>query len=118
MTQKQKQRNKIFTFPKHFFFRRSFAPNWKLINQSMLMVIIALIVGYVASVNELSIQGFTLSQMKNKVNEIEKETEKLDLTALDLGSYEMINKRAQELNMVKVDKIDYIEVVNGSVAKK
>ncbi len=36
----------------------------------------------------------------------------------ELESYENIAKRAEELKMVKVDKIDYITIVDGVVAKK
>ena len=118
MTQKQKQRNKIFAFPRHFCPNRNFTMNWRLVNRSIFGIIIILVIAYIISVNDLSIQSFTLSQTKNKINEIQKEGEKLDLTAMNLGSFDTINQRAQDMKMVKVDKIDYIEIVNGSVAKK
>ena len=87
-----------------------------LINKSIFSLIIILGVYFVFGVNDLSIKGFVLQEVKNEVSRYEDQNRELELKVMELESYENLSKRAVELNMVKVGKVDYISVENGVVA--
>jgi cell division protein FtsL len=118
MTQKQKHRLQFFSFPQKLFAARKFAVNWSLVNKGCGATIIILIIVYIVSINDLSIKSFTLQAAKNEIADLQKENDRLNLAVMNLDSYDNINRRAKELKMVKVDKIEYIEIKDGVVAKK
>ena len=90
----------------------------KIIIKFIFCLIIICGISYVVSVNNLSIKGFVLADLKSKVSELQKENENIELKVMNLESYENITKRANELKMVKVDKINYIIKTNDFVAKR
>ncbi len=73
---------------------------------------------FVFGVNDLSIKGFVLHEIRTNVNSLIEENAKYELQVMQLESYETLTCRAEELNLVKVDKIDYIFVDKDSVAMK
>lgn len=89
-----------------------------LANKFLLLLIIILGVSYVVGVNDLSIKGFVLKELKVSRDVLNSENTDMELKITDLESYENISNRADELKMVKVDKIDYITVFDESFARK
>ncbi len=85
-----------------------------------LLVVIVLISGlcYIESVNDISIKGFVLQRLKEKSVEITKKNESLELMAMNLKSYENISLRAESLELVKVDEVEYIKASKDAVAIK
>jgi len=73
---------------------------------------------YMASMNNISIKGFVLKELKTELSLLEQVKETAELKVMELESYEHISRRASELEMVKVDKIDYITVTDTAVAVK
>ena len=67
-------------------------------------------------VNDIAIKGFVIKDLKVKIAELSEENKGIELKIYDLKSLEGISARALEMKMVKVDKIDYITVINGDVA--
>lgn len=92
--------------------------NFGIINKCLLCLMITMGVYYVVSINDLAIKGFVLQELRSEVQDLSEENTQMKLSVMNLESYENIEKRAQELNMVKVGKIDYITVNGSSVAKK
>ena len=90
----------------------------KVINKFLVVMIVFLGVYFVASVNDLAIKGFVLKELKVKAGELENVNNNVELSIMDLESYESISEKAKNLEMVKVDKIDYITLTDGAVAKK
>ena len=89
-----------------------------MVNKFLVFLIVVFGVSYVASINDLSIKGFVLQELKVSKEKFNDENIAIELKIMDLGSYESISERASELKMVKVDKIDYITVLSETVAKK
>jgi len=87
-------------------------------NRIIVVLIIAFSIGYMLSVNDLSIKGFVLNDLKSQLKDLEKENSLIESQFAQLESNNTINNRAQQLAMVKVDKIDYITLVDGRVAKR
>ncbi len=73
---------------------------------------------FVFGVNDLSIKGFVLHEIKTEVSQLLEENRKYELQVMQLESYEALAYKAEQLNLVKVDKIDYIFVDKDSVAMK
>lgn len=92
--------------------------NWALFNK--LIFITAIISGlcYIVTINDLSIKGIVLEGMKKEALAINEDKKNYELKIMRLESYDNINRRAQEMKMVKVDKIEYIAVGMDAVAKR
>jgi len=91
---------------------------WPIVNA---VIYISVFIGgicYIAGINDLSIKGFKLQDMKTRAAAIESENANLELQITQIESYENLTARAREIGMVGVDKIDYISAVNGAVARK
>lgn len=73
---------------------------------------------HVVTVNDLSIKGFVLNELKRELIAEQLENQNLELAATRLGSYENISRRARDLRMVKIDEIVYLEASAGPVARK
>jgi len=90
----------------------------KFINKFLLLIIIFSGISFVVSINDLSIKGFMLEKLKKESYNLSVENENIELLVMELESYDNIIKKAEELKMVKVDSIEYIEVNDEAVAKK
>ena len=89
-----------------------------ILNRALVCLIMVAGVGYLIYANDVSIKGFVLSDLKSKLEDAQKEQEHLKITSLKLQSMEEVQKRAQELKMVKVDTIEYIDGSTLGVALK
>jgi len=87
-------------------------------NKILFILIIVVGIGYMLSVNDLSIKGFVLNDLKSQIKEITKENSQIEMRIAKSESNDNINSRAQEMAMVKVDKIDFINMVSDKVARK
>ena len=92
--------------------------SFKTLNKILLVILIALGLFYIAGTNDLAIQGFTLSDLKEQRNKLADENKKLELKAMTLSSYNIISEKIGNLKMVAVGEIDYINGANDAVAKK
>lgn len=87
-------------------------------NKLLCGVIVLVGVYFVFGVNDLSIKGFVLQEVKIEVVELAEENKKKELLVMQLESYESLTEKAKEMQLVKVDKIDYIFVDKDFVAMK
>jgi len=92
--------------------------NLKLVNRLLMALIAITGVYYVVSINDLAIKGFVLRDTKNAVQKYQDDNNQMELAIMKLESYDNIEKRALSMNMVKVSKIDYINVQGRTVAMK
>ncbi len=92
--------------------------NFRNLNKLLLFGIIALGIFYIAGVNDLAIKGYVLNDLKAQYGKLSDENKRLELQAVDLSSYSAVSKKISNLEMVAVGNIEYISVINGTVAKK
>ncbi|GAF72634.1 unnamed protein product [marine sediment metagenome] len=90
----------------------------KIVNYALFIAIFFVGIFYVVGVNELSMRGFVLYELKNKIYQLEDENNSLELDIMSAQSYENISRRADDLNMIKVGRVDYLSGGGGAVAKK
>ena len=119
MTQKQKQKLKdSLNGNKAGKKERGPRGKLKIINKILLLLILFSSAYFIISINDLSIKGFILEDLKKQAADLKEDNQNLELSIMELKSYNNIIARTEKLNMVKVDKIDYITIINGGVAKK
>ena len=96
--------------------------NWKFFNikiiNSCLLVVVILCGGfYMVSVNDLIIKGYELQELKKDYNKINEDTIEYELKILSLESNNNLSKRAEKLEMIAVEEMEFISV-SGGVAMK
>lgn len=92
--------------------------NFQLVNRILAGMIVISGVYYVVSINDLAIKGFVLRDKKVQLENLQEDNNQTELAIAKFESYENIEKRAIEMNMVKVSKIEYINVSGKTVARK
>jgi len=92
--------------------------NLRTFNFTLLLVLIAAGIFYVAGTSDLAIQGYALSDLKEQRNRLSDENQKLELKAMTLSSYSLISGKIDNLKMVAVGEIEYINGGAGAMAKK
>jgi hypothetical protein len=117
---KQKQNSKLNSFINKKYNQRTdkFEKIWKSLGRFSFISAIFLGLSYIISVNSLSVKGFVLQELKNKTKQLEAESNNIELNIMSMETYENINQRAQNMKMVKIDKVDYILSGAIGVAKK
>lgn len=73
---------------------------------------------YLVQVNKVSTSGFAIQDLEQRVKELKKENAKLELEAARLESLNTIEERVQKLNLVSVEKVDYLEIPDSQLAQK
>jgi hypothetical protein len=84
----------------------------------LLALILGTSVSYVLVKNDMSIKGFVINDLQKKVNHLNKERNLLELNLTFIESYSNLAYRVEELGMVKVEKIDYINMSDDCVAMR
>ncbi|MDX9779210.1 MAG: hypothetical protein RBT30_03155 [Patescibacteria group bacterium] len=73
---------------------------------------------YLIGMNDLTVKGFELKDLKNKVSVLAEENQDLHAKALHLQSYTALSPRLDDLEMVAVENILYLNPQAAVVAKK
>jgi hypothetical protein len=92
--------------------------NLKNLNKILFIFIIILGISYLAGANDLAIKGYALSDLKEQSGKLADENKKLELRAMDLSSYSAVSEKINNLKMVAVGNIDYLNGKIESVAKR
>lgn len=83
------------------------------------VVFIAAILGllaYLWQINTLSTRGFKIKSLEKQIGSLKTEIQQLELSSASERSAAKINQRVQELKMVKVEKIEYLQPLGSSMA--
>jgi len=92
--------------------------NLKIFNIFIFVLVLVSGVYYLVGINDLTIKGFKLQELKKEVSQLNDKNKELEIKVTYLESYNNLNERAQELKMVAVGEIDYITSVVEIVAKR
>lgn len=84
----------------------------------LIMMIIVSGVSYVLVKNDLSVKGFVINDLHKQVNSLGNDNNDLEIELMSIESYKLLASRVEDLGMVKVDKIDYINTSDEYVAKR
>jgi hypothetical protein len=90
----------------------------KLVNLLILVLIFAAGLSYLFGMNRLMVSGFKLQALKRQVAALSDENQDIENQRVDLESYPNLEQRLKDLNMVAVDKVDYLQAQPGLIAKE
>lgn len=90
----------------------------KIVN--LLLVALILVSGsfYLAGINNLVVKGFELQKLKRQAQTLANENQEISARKVALESYHNIDSKLFDLNMVAIDKIDYLIATEDIVAKR
>lgn len=113
-TKTEENKNKIINENRKILKRFSL----KTLNFILFFIIIISGGFYILEANKLTTTGFSLNELKLKLNQNNDSNTYLESKITFLSSYNNVSKKIQGLNLVKADNINYITEGAGAVAKK
>jgi hypothetical protein len=72
---------------------------------------------YLYQVNNIAIKGYEIKEVENKIQDLEKESQKLKIREVESRSMYNIEKATEELNLVNSANVSYVEM-KGPMAMK
>ncbi|MBI4652716.1 hypothetical protein HY750_00465 [Candidatus Kuenenbacteria bacterium] len=89
----------------------------KITRKIILFSIILMGLFYLIQTNSLTVGGLKITDFKKQIEEIKKDNKQLEIEFLQLQAASKIKQASEELKMVKVDNLKYLEET-GDVATK
>jgi hypothetical protein len=90
----------------------------KFINLFLLVMVVVSGALYLESNNDLMVKGFKLQELKKQSRNLADENQTISARKTALESYQNLPGRLNGLNMVAVDKIEYLTVNGETIARK
>ncbi|MDD3939067.1 MAG: hypothetical protein PHF49_00165 [Patescibacteria group bacterium] len=90
----------------------------RLLNTGLFLMVAAGFFMYLIGISDLTAKGFILQDLRSQAFEIEESYKLQEQQVNSLQSFYVLNEKAKDLDMVKVDNIEYIKVGGQAVAKK
>ncbi|EKE11314.1 MAG: hypothetical protein ACD_15C00108G0009 [uncultured bacterium] len=72
---------------------------------------------YLYQVNDIATKGYEIRDLEKRIQDLNKESKKMEIKEVELKSMYNIEKASQDLNLVNSGEVSYIEI-NGPVAMK
>lgn len=91
---------------------------WQKVNIFLGVTCLVFGVVYLVTMNDLTVKGFALKDLKSRSNLLAEESQDLQAKVLTLQSYTALSPRLQGLNMVQVEDVAYFSPKTPVVAKK
>jgi hypothetical protein len=92
--------------------------NLKIFNFCLFAALFSLGFAYLIGISDLTVKGFVLQEMKNQSSNLASEKRDNEQQVDSLQSYYALNSRAQKLDMVVINDIEYLSAGSHVVAKK
>jgi cell division protein FtsB len=102
--------------PRHQQAQRSLS--WRSVNIFLVVVCLVFGVTYLVGMNDLTVKGFALKDLKSRTNLLAAENQDLQARVLTLQSYTALSPRLRGLDMVAVEDVAYFSPQTPVVAKK
>lgn len=111
-------KNKIMNKNKSLINKKNEKKKFDLRLANLILGIVAVVLGtgYIVVMNDFSVKGMQLSDLKRDIRMKDNANKELELRIMSLESFTKLSERAENLKMVKVDKVDYLTIKSGSVA--
>lgn len=92
--------------------------NLRKVNTILFLLLIVGAVLYFLTVNNLSTRGFVFKDLRDKNNKLEIEKQRLESKITELASYQNLNPRIEQLQLVKATDVIYLDSNAFTVARK
>jgi hypothetical protein len=80
--------------------------------------VFSLLVFYIIQMNNLVSGGYVLRESQQSVKNLSQENEKLESNLAGVGSLNEIEEKIAMLDFEKINKIHYVQILDGAVAAK
>lgn len=97
----------------------AYVPVWRdirVLNALLGIAAIALFAGYLALNNSATEKGFAIRSTERRINELQNQRQKLDLSVVTDESMDSLDGKIKGLGLVPVTEIDYVNGGTGVVA--
>ena len=88
------------------------------LNLVVFAVIIVLVLAHLIQVNSLVTTGYQIRDLQKILKEKEEASQKLEIEILKLQSVNNLQEAAKKINMVSVDKMKYLQSLEGEIAAR
>ncbi len=92
--------------------------NLRKVNTILFLLLIVGAVLYFLTVNNLSTRGFVFKDLRDKNNKLEIEKQRLESKITEFASYQNLNPRIEQLQLVKATDVIYLDSNAFTVARK
>ena len=82
------------------------------------LLLIPLLVFYIFQINSVVSGSYQFQRYQKEIDELTGENKFLEVSSANINSLENIDSRVQELGFEKIDKIHYIQILEGSAVTK
>ncbi len=71
---------------------------------------------YLWQINALSTRGFKIKELENNISDLKKDNQTLELEVTNEQSMFNLNERIKQLNLVAIQKVEYLQPIGPAVA--
>ncbi len=118
MTKIKKEETKITVITNSMANGKNTRVNLRLVNRALFLLIVIFGVYYIIGANDLTVKGFTVMNLKKQLDQVSSENMNLQSRIINMDSYTDIDKEIQDLGMVSVNNMKYVEAGAGMVARR
>ena len=87
--------------------------------RTLLIVFVAVFgVMYLVQTSSVSSMGYELSDLESRVQELERETQRLDVEISQHRSIQSIQDRLKDMDMVRAESVEYVDAREAVVARR
>lgn len=90
----------------------------KKINISLFLLLLIVSISYVILANSITVKGFELNDLRSQLSYLNEENRTLETNLMAMKAYGNIYSQVENLNMVAIENIAYINHLDLSVAKR
>ncbi len=90
----------------------------KVFNWLLIILVIGSGLYYLGLVNKRAVSGYKIAKLENRVKELRKINEKLEVKLAELQETDRIKQVAESMEMAVVNEVEYLVVMTGELAQR
>jgi len=91
--------------------------NLKIINTILAVLVVVVAVSYFVQINSLATKGYQITELEDKVEQLEQEKKDLELISLNLQSMGTVKEKVDGLGLVAINDVQYLTPTPVAVAR-
>ncbi len=92
--------------------------NLKMINTLLFSLLLIASVSYIVLANNITVKGFELRDLRAQLSYLNEENRSLETNLMTMKAYGNIYNQVKDLDMVAIENVNYIKLLDLSVAKR
>ncbi len=83
----------------------------------LICAIILFSILYIIQINSITAGGYTIQKYKSEISRLQSEYKNLELNLSGVQSLNFLEQRAENLNMIKTEKVEYVSLISEVAAR-